>query len=59
MEVRSPLAPGADARASDGAGHGLAGMRERVRIYGGSFAAGPRGGEFVVSAALPTTEVDP
>jgi signal transduction histidine kinase len=38
-------------------GHGLAGMRERVALLGGSFAAGPaRGGGFEVAAELPITE---
>jgi len=37
-----------------GPGHGLAGMRERVGLLGGSLAAGPsRDGGFVVSAVLP------
>lgn len=37
-----------------GAGSGLAGMRERVRLLDGEFAAGPRpGGGFRVAARLP------
>jgi signal transduction histidine kinase len=38
----------------DGGGHGLAGLRERVSLVGGSIESGPRaGGGFVVKAHLP------
>ncbi|MHB1065458.1 MAG: sensor histidine kinase [Georgenia sp.] len=41
--------------ASNGAGHGLVGMRERVRLYGGTLQAGGRpDGSFLVDAILPT-----
>jgi signal transduction histidine kinase len=40
-----------------GPGHGLAGMRERVALLGGSLTAGPApGGGFMVSAILPLTQ---
>jgi signal transduction histidine kinase len=40
--------------ASDGLGHGLVGVRERVRIYGGEMSAGgANGGGFVLSTSLP------
>jgi signal transduction histidine kinase len=46
-------APGSTGNGS-GAGHGLPGMRERARLYGGTLDAGPDGrGGFVVHARLP------
>jgi signal transduction histidine kinase len=45
---------GIGAAASDGLGHGLAGIRERVKIYGGEMTAGTaNGGGFTLSTRLP------
>jgi signal transduction histidine kinase len=45
--------PGAQ-RPSAGGGHGTTGMRERVELYGGTFASGPaEGGGWRVVAELP------
>jgi signal transduction histidine kinase len=48
---------GAGAHVPAASGHGLAGMRERVTLLGGTFSAGPApGGGFEVAAELPTGE---
>jgi signal transduction histidine kinase len=58
VEVSDDGHPGATAaEARQGAGHGLAGMGERVRAAGGSLEAGARpGGGFAVRARLPLDE---
>ncbi|MEU3525377.1 sensor histidine kinase [Streptomyces sp. NPDC038707] len=44
------------ARVPAGAGHGLIGMRERAKLYGGAVSAGPRsGGGYEVLLTLPTS----
>ena len=51
IEVRDD---GGGATAGDGLGHGLIGVRERVKIYGGEMSAGlGDGGGFVLSTRLP------
>ena len=42
---------------NDGLGHGLVGVRERVKIYGGEMSSGPaNGGGFVLRTRLPLGE---
>jgi signal transduction histidine kinase len=45
-----------DGPRAPGSGAGLAGMRERVALLGGTFTAGPQGDRWTVHAGLPTTE---
>jgi signal transduction histidine kinase len=53
IEVRDD---GAGTPAGDGLGHGLIGVRERVKIYGGEMSAGSAtGGGFILSTRLPLT----
>jgi signal transduction histidine kinase len=51
IEVRDN---GSGATSENGHGHGLVGVRERVKIYGGEMTAGPAsGGGFALCARLP------
>jgi len=54
IEVRDN---GAGSATTDGLGHGLVGVRERVKLYGGEMSAGRApGGGFVLSTRLPIAE---
>jgi signal transduction histidine kinase len=53
LEVRDD---GVGSATRDGLGHGLVGIRERVKIYGGEMSAGTaNGGGFVLSTRLPVS----
>ncbi len=57
--ANGPGVPPVPAGGVRGTGHGLAGMRERVALLGGSLSAGPTpDGRFLVSAVLPLGETD-
>jgi signal transduction histidine kinase len=57
LEVRDD---GEGSSTNDGVGHGLLGIRERVKIYGGEMTAGTvNGGGFVLSTRLPLSRDRP
>jgi signal transduction histidine kinase len=56
IEIRDD---GVGGSTTDGLGHGLIGIRERVKIYGGEMTAGTENGGFVLSARLPLAGVRP
>jgi signal transduction histidine kinase len=56
VEITNQGSPGSPGRT--GSGHGIIGMRERVAVFGGEFAAGPGpDGGFRVRACFPIAEV--
>jgi signal transduction histidine kinase len=53
---RTRLTAPPPARAGEGPGHGIAGMRERVAVYGGELVAEPTASGFRVHARIPTEQ---
>jgi len=53
VTIDNAVRPSPVADASGELGHGLPGMRERALLAGGSLAAEPVGGRFIVTARLP------
>lgn len=54
LTVRNGIPTRSDAAKPPG-GHGLVGMGERAAVAGGTFAAGPEDGDWVVRAHIPTS----
>lgn len=61
IEVRDGGPPAGRTLATSipGSGQGLAGARERARIFGGSLEAGPTGTGWLVNATVPTQQLAP
>ena len=55
LTIANPArSPGSEAAAADsGNGYGLAGMRERLQLSGGTLTAGPNSGQWIVRAQVP------
>ena len=59
LEIADTGAGASVAPGVEGGGHGLVGMRERVRVFGGELHAGPRPeGGYLVVARLPLQDED-
>jgi signal transduction histidine kinase len=53
LDLRVSSALPATVRPTTGTGHGIAGMRERAALVGGTFGTAQQAGEFVVTATVP------